>query len=947
MSTPEAPAGEVTLMFTDIEGSTRSWDTYQERFHAVLERHNALLRSAIACHGGYEVKTIGDSFMVAFDSPRSAALCALEMQRVIEGETFPEIGELRIRIGMHLGELVPYDGDYFGPPVNRAARIESAAHGGQILLSEEVARRIETALPADARLIEHGYHRLKDLGAAIPLYELTQEALPRRDYPRLRTLDVLPHNFPAQSTTFIGREEETRSLLHLIIQQKVRLITLLGPGGTGKTRLSMQVAADCVENFPDGVWIVELASVTDPQEVPVAVAMALGIKLSPQSSVQFQVADFLRDRACLLILDNFEQIIEAAPFVGDLMKQCRKVTMLVSSRYLLQISGEQEFPLEPLSAPPADAEPETLRTYPSVQLFDERARAVRPAFELNAENLPIVAEICRRLDGLPLAIELTAALMRGLTASQILPRLQDRFKLLASTRRDLEPRQRTLRGAIDWSYDLLDAEERAFFEECSVFVNGFTEEAAAEITEKSDAFSLIFAMRDKSLLKTQEVGAEMRYYMLETLREYALEKLEMRPDADALRQRHTAYYLQLAETLTEQLERSPDAKEQMKRDFDNMRAGMDRALHQDNLNAVSSFGRALYGFLSAQNWYSEGVRRLTMGEEAARRAGDQPALAKLRLQHGVIAWKHSDIPEAERGFQDSYEISKALDDQPRMIPALVNLGLIAWSRSDLPAARRRWEEALPLARETRQPRYEAVLLANLGLLASDAGDFDDATRFFDEAMALHQREKNLKLYADALMNSAEVARRKGDPETALSRLEESHRLFVSLEQRHEVALTLIRTGQVFLEAARPDEAEDFLDRGLVIAQEIEDNWCKMFGLTQRGRLEGVRGNLGRAWEQYRLAYAIASKLEGRQHQADIARHAGCTLADAGCTVAGYQLLSLAYREFAALNLFDRYEVARHCAALREKISPDVLADSESKCLSMSMIFERTLPLNAV
>ncbi len=945
MPTLEPPTGEVTLMFTDIEGSTRIWDIHQEKFHPVLERHNALLRRAIVDHTGYEVKTIGDSFMVAFPTALNAACCALQIQQALEGEVFPEIGTLRVRIGLHQGALVPHDGDYFGPVVNRAARIESAANGGQTLLSEEVARRISANLPPEARLVEHGYHRLKDLGAAIPLFELTHAALPQREYPRLRTLDALPHNFPAQSTTFLGREAETRSLIQLITQKKARLITLLGPGGTGKTRLSLQVAAECVDHFPDGVWIIELAAVTNPQEVPVAVAMALGIKLSAHASVQTQVCDFLRDKASLLILDNFEQIIQAAPFVSELLRQCHRVTILVSSRQLLQISGEQEFPLEPLSAPPPDTPPELCRTFPSVQLFEERARAVRPSFELTAENLPTVAEICRRLDGLPLAIELTAALVRGLTVQQILPRLQDRFKLLSSTRRDLDPRQRTLRGAIDWSYELLNADERAFFEEISVFVNGFTEQAAAQIAGGPDAFLLIFDLRDKSLLKTQEIDEEMRYYMLETLREYALEKMEARSDVTDLRGRHAQYYLCLAEELTEQLERSPDAKERMKRDFDNMRVGMDHALQQENLTAISSFGRALYGFLSAQGFASEGIRRLTIGEEAARRAGDMPALAKLRLQNGMMAWKRSDIPEAERGFQDSYEISKGLDDHARMIPALLNLGGIAWSRSDLVAARRRWEEALPLARETHQPRYEAVLLANMGLLASDAGDFDDATRFFDDAMALHQREKNLKLYADALMNSAEVARRNGAPETALARLQESHRLFVSLEQRHEVSLTLIRTGQVCLEAGRPDEAEDYLLRGMTLACEIEDTWCKMIGLTQQGRLAGMRGHLSTAWEHYRQAYAIAKRLEGRQYLADIARHAGYTLADAQYTVEAYRLLSWAHQEFAELNLFDRHEVGRRREELRQSFLLEVEAALGAERLSgfVEALFNEMLP----
>ena len=661
LDAPVAPAGDVTLMFTDIEGSTRGWATYESRFHSALLRHNELIRRAIVDCNGYEVKTIGDAFMVAFADPRDAAFCALEIERLIESEPFEEVDGLRVRIGLHTGTLHPSGGDYFGTPVNRAARIEAAAHGGMILMSEETAHRLEDCLPDGAGLTNHGFHTLKDLGAPIKLFGLTHPDLPARDYPRLNTLAPEMNNFPAELTSFVGREREIQELTEMLVQGKRRLITLTGPGGTGKTRLSLQVAAECVQHFQHGIWLVELAGVSRTQDVPSAVAIALGIALSTDGDVKTQVFAHLKERSCLLVLDNFEQVVEAARFVNDLMKQCPNVFILVSSRELLQIAGEQDYPLEPLALPPDNVSLTTWQQYASLRLFVERCLAVRPSFEVTEDNLSDIVTICRRVEGLPLAMELTASLVRGMTPQQLVPRLQDRLRMLASSRRDLDPRQRSMRGAIDWSYDLLNEDERALFAELSVFVGGFTPEAIEAVCETPMAFDLIFTLRDKSLVRSVEMDGEMRYSMLETLREYAREKREADNISPDLNARHAAYYLEQGQQWNEALDKSGEAMQAVqhfKSNLDNLRAGMDWAVWQEDCSMVFNYGRALAGFFLAQGLHEEGVQRLATAEEVCRSGKDMPSLALLLLQRGRLAMRHSRLGDARAFSRKATPLAK-------------------------------------------------------------------------------------------------------------------------------------------------------------------------------------------------------------------------------------------------------------------------------------------------
>ncbi len=931
-----APAGDVTLMFTDIEGSTRGWQTHGERFREALLRHNVLLRQAIVAHEGYEVKTIGDAFMVAFASPVHAGLCALEIQRLIEAEPFTELGGLRVRIGLHTDHIEPMDGDYFGNPVNRAARIESAAHGGMILLSEDTAQRMGDALPAEAILLDLGFHRLKDLSAPQKLFQLSHADLPAREYPALNTLSPDRHNFPAQLTSFVGRERESQELGALLADPARRLITITGPGGTGKTRLSLQVAADCVTQYRHGVWLIELAGVTRVEDVPAAIALALGIPLSSEGDARAQLLGYLRDRVCLLVLDNFEQIVEAARLISDLLKQCPKVTALISSRELLQVAGEHEYALDSLALPPPGVTLQTWMQYASLRLFVERCQSARAGFVLTKDNLPDAATICRHLEGLPLAVELTSSLARGMTPAQIVPRLRDRFRLLASTRRDLDPRQRSMRGAIDWSYDLLTQDERALFAELSVFVGGFSLEAAEAVCETPMAFDLVYTLRDKSLVRGVEVDGEIRYSMLETLREYAREKREQEPAQEGagsdLNARHAAYYLEQAQKWSEQLEGSGDAAQaqaRLKADSDNMRAGMDWAVTQDECDMTAAYGRALARFFIAVGLHIEGDQRLNIAEQACRRGENYVSLALLLLQRGRIAYRMLHLDDARRFYEESHAISKRLGDTPRLVPPLINLGNIAWAQSDFALTQSLWEEGLALARETDQPRYEAMLLTNLSNIASGQGDFEASARYCDQSLTIHRRAGDEYSAAYALMHMGDALLRQSRYAEALQRVTESKEVFTRLGRQPELASACIYIGRILTGQGRLDEAEISIANGLQIAHSIADVWSEMHGRSALGVLHGKRHDLPQAFAAFRHAYQIAQHGD-RSQIGQLLQQAGEALYANGYTPLACDAMRAAHHEFSALKLWDAEQISLRLAEICAPSEPFIAGAAEGK-----------------
>ena len=528
------PTGTLTFLFSDIEGSTRLVQALGAAYPAVLERHQALLRAAFDEAGGVEVATEGDSFFVVFRSALAAVGAAAAADRALAAEPWPaEAGGVRVRMGLHSGEAMLGGDNYVGLDVHRAARIGAAAHGGQILISDMTRGLVAGSLSADLSLRDLGEHRLKDLDQPERLFQLAVSGL-TQEFPPPRTLEI-PTNLPAQVTDFIGRKQEVQAVADLV--RHSRLLTLTGPGGTGKTRLALQVASQLRSEFIGGVFFADLSPLTDPALIPTTIASALGVREQPDRPLLASLQAHLRDRRLLLVLDNFEQLQAGAPLVAQLLEAAPDLVVLVTSRERLHLRGEQEYPVPPLGLPDAASlsHLDALTQYDAVALFIRRAQAVRPDFEIDNLSAPAVAGICARLDGLPLAIELAAARVKLLDPEAILRRLEGSLSLLTSTTRDLTERQRTLRGAIDWSHDLLDPTERILFRRLGIFVGGCSIERAQEICDGDgrlgiDMLDGLTSLTDKSLLRRlNPVDGEPRVGMLETVREYALRAADRQP----------------------------------------------------------------------------------------------------------------------------------------------------------------------------------------------------------------------------------------------------------------------------------------------------------------------------------------------------------------------------------------------------------------------------------
>jgi predicted ATPase/class 3 adenylate cyclase len=916
------PTGTVTLLFTDIEGSTSRWERHADRFGAALQDHDRIIREIAAKYQGYEFKTVGDAFMIAFQEAANAVLCAGEIQIrfAFEAENNPlwkEVEGLKIRIGIHTGEPTARERDYLGPPVNRTSRICDAGHGGMTLLSREtVLQCIELE---EWEFEDCGLHRLKDLGQAERIFRLKHDKIPEPATTQLRTLEALPHNFPAQVTSFVGRTQEITELKGLLRSGKSRLITMTGPGGTGKTRLSMQLAADQMHHFPGGIWFVELAGTSDHNAVPFHLANALSIDLLPNTSPLKQVIEFLRRRTALLVLDNFEQVTDAADIVAEILRECPTITCLITSRELLRITGELEYPLEPLSTPPTGSAGTDWLQYDSVQLFIERCQSMRQDFTVTDDIGPTIVELCRRLEGIPLALELAAARVRGMSVKQILQKLSHRFDLLASGHRDLPERQRTLRHAIDWSYDLLSQDEQALFAELSVFTGGFYPEAAEVVCTTYGAFDLVFSLRDKSLLKVEEIDGSMRYRMLESLREYADEKLQANGKAEELRGRHADYYLELAQEWGERLDGSgsnaSDAMKVFHEEIENMRKGMDWSVECSNDERTTAYGKSLARYFLAHGPYDECDTRLSIAEDACRHLNQPSDLSLLLLQHGRLAWRRAAYQESLELCQESLQISESVGDHSRMIAALVTMGKIAWGQADYSTACTYWERGLELSREIRNVRYEAVLLSNLAAVASDRGNLEDASKYFADGLAIQRRINHEVGVAYTLMNSADVLRRQQRYDAACERLQESRELFTKLGYRTEVALVCAQMGRTLFESGNTEQAEELIAEGLATAHDLKDSRCEMYALDVMARIEGRKGNYDRSAELFQKSYDIAVEVGDGKHVTDVLLHAGEMLETQGANEAAYWLLSVAMRDYKEHGLAD----AAHAASALDRI----------------------------
>ncbi|HSV74271.1 MAG TPA: adenylate/guanylate cyclase domain-containing protein [Chthonomonadales bacterium] len=876
------PRGVVTLMFTDVEGSTRGWEAYGDRFAAALQRHEAIIRAAVREHSGYLVKGAGDAFMVAFPDAISALRCAERALADLESENrtgaeFREVGGLRVRIGVHTGEPQCRDRDYFGPPVNRASRICDAGHGGMALVSDTAWLHASRELPCGFSFHDLGSHRLKDLGDPEHLRALQSPRIPAPPNRPLRTLDSLPHNFPAQLTTFVGRSRELAELGDLLVQPGARILTLTGVGGCGKTRLALQAAADIRDEFPDGVWFIDLAGVRSAEGLAPAIALALGVEMPAGADPLVRVADFLRELRALLILDNFEQVVDAADQVVTLAHRCPGIRCLVTSREVLRVTGEREVVVEPLEVREDDPDESE-----ALHLFVERCAAARPGFELAPDQVPLALQICRRLDGIPLAIELAAARVRAMSVREVLTRLSVSLDFLASARRDLPERQRSLRGALEWSYELLSYEERAFFALLAVFRGGWTLQAAEAVSESVSALELLCSLRDKSLVRITESRGQTRYAMLATIRDFAAARLEAGGGASAARLRHARHFLAVASELASALGSAGTAArramEGFSADIDNLRAAMDSFEEAGDDEALVAFARSLFGFLRSRGLYDECERRLARAEEAARRCHDRRGLARLLNQHGLAAWDRFELARAQQFFHASFAISDELRDWDVLLPTLINLGNVQWGGGDVAGAKATWERALMLVGEQGHDGHRAVLTMCLGIAAMDMGERERAEALLEEALEAHRRRGDAVGEAMALCNLSDLRARQGLPAEALDAARASLRLSVEGGERRNAALARVRVARLVDDAG---EAQSMAQEGLRAARELGDRACELAAEHTLGLLAASQGDHAGAMVHYRAAFRVAALTASALSAADVLTDGARSLAHTG------------------------------------------------------------------
>lgn len=832
-----------------------------------LARHDEVLRETITEHGGYVFKTIGDAFCAAFATAPAALEAALAAQVAVGREAWPAPIDLRVRMALHTGAAQERDGDYFGPTLNRVARLLSAGHGGQTLLSEATQALVRDALPEGASLIARGEHRLKDLARSESIFQLSHPSLgPPDAHPALKTLDLLPNNLPRQVTSFIGREKEMADVRERL--GRTRLLTLTGSGGTGKTRLAYQIAADLLdpEGYPDGVWVVELAAVTDPALIPQTVAAALGIRETRGEPILRTLTGWLRDKRLLLVVDNCEHALDACARLADeVLRACPEVRLLATSREPLGVAGESVYRVPSLALPDAGTVPTaaSLSQYEAAKLFIERAEAARADFAVTNANAPALAEVCYRLDGIPLAIELAAARTRSLTLEELNRRLDDRFRLLTGGSRAALPRQQTLRALIDWSYDLLEPEQKTLLARLSAFRGGWTLDAAERVCAGGDiedwaVLDLLGSLVDKSLVQAEAQGPETRYRLLETVHQYAREKLAaVAPESTAYRERHRDHFLALAEQAEPRFS-GPEQRrwlDTVEGELDNLRQAMDGCASEtpparEDREAGMRLAAALETFWSVRGYYTEGRQRLERALDAETQAAGEPASPAIRAKAlhaaGFLATKQGDPVSGQATSERAVAAYREIADAPGLGLALMALAEAAKDRGELPLARTLLEEAMALARERGNGANVARAAYGLGGVAFRGGDFAGARTHFEQSLTGFRQEKDVLMAANALQTLGMLAAIGGDYPTSRSHFEACLAAYRELGYTYGMAMALHSLGNIALDEGDFDAAGRYYEEALALFREMGNRRVAALALHGLGHVAYYRGDYAAA-----------------------------------------------------------------------------------------------------
>lgn len=856
------PSGTITILFTDIEGSTRLLQQLGEKYATLIAEHNLLLREASETNNGRVMGLEGDSFFVVFPRALDAINAVVQSQRALATHAWPEAVTVRVRMGLHTGEPQISALGYVGIDVHRAARIAAAGHGGQVLLSQATYDLVQSQLPESVTIRDLGEHRLKDLRQPKHLYQLVMEGLPS-DFPPLKSLKVsIQNNLPIQLTSFIGREKELKEVRQSLSEH--RLVTLTGPGGSGKTRLSLQVATEMLESFQDGVFFVALAPISDPGLVASTIAQALSVSETAGKSIVDSLKDYLQSKSSLLLLDNFEQVISAAPLVSELLTAGSELKILVTSREGLRVQGEHEYAVPPLPLPNLTELPslEALTQYAAVGLFVQRAQAVKPDFHITNETAHTVAEICYRLDGLPLAIELAAARIKLMPPNAMLARLENRLEFLTSRSRDLPARQQTLRNAIAWSYDLLNEHEQKFFRRLSVFVGGCTYDAIEVVAEHHSTFALdqVGSLLDKSFLREIEgLNGEPRFVMLELLREFGLEQLAASGEGETIRLRHASFFLVLSEQAESKLESAEqlDWINRMEQEHDNLRAALEWSKTAEGAGEICLRLAGTLGlFWEARGYFTEGRERLSAVLSSGIAQGRTADRAKLLARAAELAYRQSDYAATVEFAEESLAIGREVGDKPGTASVLIKLANAATEAGDYETASGFLEEALTIWQELDDKHGIARALISLGWAALRPGDYQLANARLEQALAISRELEDTRSIAFELSGLGEVALRQGNYPRATQLLEESLELRRQLGNKWGVGVSLGTLGWVAIHEGDWKRAVDRLGESLQVRQEIGDKGGSAWCLERLAEVALAQGNPEKAVRLLSAASAL-------------------------------------------------------------------------------------------
>ncbi len=874
MSNPSQalPSGTVTFLFTDIEGSTQLWEKYPEAMKAALAKHDAILKDVVEANNGHVLKSTGDGIHAVFETAAHGVAATIVAQKTLSRNAWEEIKPeaLRVRMGLHTGEAELRNADYFGGTLNRAARIMAAGHGGQVLLSGSTAELVRGQLSGDITLIDLGEHHLKGLLQAEHIFQISAPDL-TREFPSLNSLSAPIHNLPAQLTTFIGREHELSETKEKL--DTTRLLTLIGPGGTGKTRLALQLAANQLDRFKDGVWLVELAPIVDAAFIVSTIADVFQLREAQGIPLITLLIDYLRAKELLLVLDNCEHLVEASAHVADqLLHSCGKLKIIASSREALGIDGETVYRVPSLSLPDPDSN--DLMKYEATKLFVDRATKAEPRFKATKENAAAITQICKRLDGIPLAIELAAARVKLFTPEQISERLDDRFKLLSGGSRSALPRQQTLRALIDWSYHSLNDIEQRALRRLAVFSGGWTIDGAEAVVNEAEAVDGLLGLVNKSLVNVDEQSGAARYRFLETIRQYAMEKLLDTDEAVETRNRHVDYVLNLtgdAELGASESVRLPWL-EKMEVEHDNLRAALEWSTSNNLLKAIE-LAAALGDFWTVRDYNREAEAWcqpiLARSEELTTLAAARSRLYAILAQAAIFAGDHK---LARTAATAGLILAKQVPDKSALVRLYTLVGLSSFYLGDFPACQQALESAEALAREMDSKadlvmvlvlkaqsffyangdtaESKAVVKTNLdeiesfkvkefthwsnamnffllARLSGLLGDIEKARGLYNQSVELARKTGNLRLVYASHSELAHILRRQGEIDEALALYAEVLPKWKELGHRAAVAHELECVAFILLKKAQTDRTLTLLAAADALRAEIDSTMTKL------------------------------------------------------------------------------------------------------------------------